>query len=412
MYNEAYCFTGEALRTGLDNMFNEWTTFINPNRKEKQDMDLEYFMSLDSLKNKLKPIICKTCKDNGMRVYGDCARCTKKQAWNKEYLETHTFIVDDKLRCYHSDEHNIIKGLKLRLPNEHPYLYYGVELEIEFEGFSVFDGEEDEDEYYDEEMPTGEIETILSKFSKITDGLFVYERDGSLQNGVEFISRPCSYAFWTCKETVEKLERGFKYLVENGAWIDQPSRNGMHIHLSQKFFECGIRDGVSVQGALQNFRWLFQIFQNEVEKLGGRKYTQYCMADKDIAKSRLSGRIGGYDDLNIEATYKCKLKKGGFLPCENHSTSVTLSRNTIEARVFKSTVDYKQMLSNIELVRNFAHAVREQDVDKTLNDILHTKDNLFLDEHIQKVRMKCKKNKEEFDIEKQNVDEINIEFEA
>ena len=86
----------------------------------------------ESLKNKLKPIICASCRDNGEGV-GTCKRCLENQAWNREWLETHTFITDTVYRPYHFDEHSNIKTLPLRLPNEHPYLYYGIEVEVEFD---------------------------------------------------------------------------------------------------------------------------------------------------------------------------------------------------------------------------------------------------------------------------------------
>lgn len=355
-------------------------------------------------KLKLKPVSCKSCVDNGLNV-GDCEQCLKNRAENREILETHLFIYDRYYRRYHTDEHDDFKSAILRLPNEHPYLYYGIEVEVEFDDGDVciydngdYDDEDDDDNW--------KINEILNKFSDITEGMFVYEKDGSLNNGVELISRPTSYAYWTHKDTVEKLKKGFEYLREQGALWEQPNRNGMHIHISNKFFEHGEMKSTP-QDAMQGFDWLFQKFQTEIEALGGREYTDYC--ESKASKLRKSLEDNCYArNFNADVKVACKLKKGGRIPCGDHYSAVNLSGATLEARVFKSTTDYKQIMANIELVRNFAHAVRDNNIDTTLDSILHTKDNLYLDEHISKVRMACKKNHEEFDLEKMNDNEIEV----
>lgn len=371
-------------------------------------MNLFYFSNLPSLSGKLKPMICQSCKDDGVMDMGNCPKCLENQAWNKEYLETHTFITDTYLGCYHDSGHDQIKSLKLRMPNEHPYLYYGIELEIEFEGVNVTETEYNEYDEEEDSYTSSYIEETLEKCSEIMDGMCVYERDGSLDNGVEFIFRPCSYAYLTDKNTIEKFKKLFEYLKDRGAMVNQPSGNGMHIHLSRKFFDYANTELQDKYEAYQNFNWLFQFFQNEVELLGGRRYTEYCTGDVEKAKRRIRNMTCYDSELNLEAEIKCKLKKGGSVSSGDHNSSVTVSGPTIEARVFKSTTDYKQMMANIEIVRNFAHAAREKDVQKSLNEILHTKDNMFLDEHIQKTKMKAKKNKDEFNIDKVNTNEIEI----
>lgn len=359
-----------------------------------------YRAEYSSLRHKLKPILCSECRTD-YNYYGKCEKCLKNQAYNMEYLQTHTFITDDDLESYHSHNHDNIKACPLRLPNEHPRLFYGIELEVEFEQ-EVYNY----DDYDERNESTCELDEILREFTKITDGLFVYEEDGSLDNGVELISRPCSYAYWTSKDTVKKLKEGLEYLQEQGAMIDQPSTNGMHIHISKKFFQN--REGVDEYGAYREFDWLFQVFQSEIEKLGGRKYTSYCASKVMKLKERYTSRYMDVDGASVDVKLKAKIKKDGGIG-NDHYTAVISSGPTIEARVFKSTVDYKHVLANIELVRNFAHASRENSTDKTLDELLHTKDNLYLDEHIQKVRMRSKKNGEMLDLTKKSEDEINVE---
>lgn len=363
----------------------------------------------NALGGKLKPMTCPACKEAGYTYRGECSTCLKNQAYNRDYVETHSFIMDTYFRNYHSDEHNVFKGLMLRLPNEHPYLYYGIEVEVEFDSsiVSIYENDDcyDEDDYNEDNW---RIQEILDEFSRITDGMFVYEHDSSLNNGVECISRPTSYSYWTHPDTVKRLAKGFEFLRSKGAYIHQPDTNGLHIHISRRFFDYGDTKLENRQTAYEGFDWLFQKFQPEIEKLCGRKYTHYCQSKAEKLRETLTDNYT-MRQYNIEAKIECKLKKGGRLPEGDHYSAVNLTSKTIEARVFKSTTDYKEILSYIELVRNIAHTVREENIQRSLDDILHTKENLYLDEHIRRVKMACRKNKEDFDLEKVNDDQISIE---
>lgn len=386
----------------------------NLRRKYMSDYNNIYYSFNDgSLKGKLKPITCKKCKDNGCSYCGECESCLKNQAFNREYIETHSFIMDTRYRAYHDDYHNQFKSLILRLPDEHPYLYYGIEVEVEFDSDYVRVYAQ-EDEYYDEDDCDSDnddnwkIQEILDEFSEITDGMFIYEHDGSLDNGVECISRPTSYRYWTHPDTVKRLEKGFEFLRSKGAMVNQPDTNGIHIHISRKFFDYGNTKLADRKTAYVGFDWLFQKFQPEIEKLCGRKYTHFCQSKAEKLRKSLVEDNWNMRQYNVEAEIKCKLKKGGELPRGDHYSAVNTTDHTIETRVFKSSTDYKEILSYIELVRNIAHAVREEDIKRSLDNILHTKENLYLDEHIRKVKMNCRRNKEEFDLDKVNDDEIEI----
>lgn len=349
----------------------------------------------------LKPEICQSCKDSGNIRRGECSKCLEHQAYNKNYLETHSFIYDTGYRSYHTCDHADIKSLPLRLPNEHPYLYYGIELEISFDEDIIEASEYDE--YYDEYEPSDNLDPILEEFSRITDGLFVYEEDSSLCNGVELISRPCSYAYWTHPDTVEKLKKGLEYLTDNGAYVKQPDGNGFHIHISRKFMDNYDR-GDRKYSTYEDFEWAFDEFQEEIEKLGGRKYTGYCASKKERLRQRLRGYAG---DNEYKFDIKGVLKKGGELRHDDHGSAVIISGPTLEARVFRSTTDPEQVLAMIELVRNIAHASRDGSMENTTFDaILHTKDNLYLDKVIQKTRLA---NKNKLALDKSTTEELGVE---
>lgn len=363
----------------------------------------EYFYNLPSLQGKLKPIVCPSCRDNRESV-GSCKKCLENQAWNTEWLETHAFEVDKVFRPYHYYDHQSIKALPLRLPNEHPYRYDGIEIEVEFDKDTVYIYEADDDGYdYDDNW---KINDILAEFTKICP-LFVYEHDGSLRNGVELISRPTSYAYWTHPDTIKMLREGFDYLKSQGALEVQPITNGMHIHTSKKFFDRGAGK-VGGTEAFQDMDWLFQKFQPQIELFGGRKYTEYCSSRADDLKRSVCDKYL-CNRFNAEIESKITLKKGGNVPAGDHHVAVNMSGATIEARVFKSTLDVEEIIANIELMRNFSHAVRDGLLEgATFNELLHTKDNLYLDKHLQKVRMECAKNKQILDLDEVNTDELEV----
>jgi hypothetical protein len=299
------------------------------------------------------------------------------------------------------------------MPNEKPYLYYGIEIEVSFDEDYLKVNYANDDYYDDNEETSDDCEEMLMKFSEITGGLFIYERDGSLTNGVEFISRPLSYAQWTNPDTVKKIEDGMEYLKSRGAFKDQPSTNGMHIHISRKFFDYGKskRSRGNLDKMYQDMDWLFQYYQPELEKIGGREYTQYCDSKMNKIKERYNiGNRTTRDGLwNVELEVKGKMKKGGRMASGDHYSAIIESGNTIEARIFNSTLDTTQIIGNIELMRNFAHAVRDEEITgKTLNNILHTKDNLYLDKLLDNVRKDCYKKKETFEIDKVEQDEMEI----
>lgn len=410
-------YTTQYLFSPIDGNWQEYmsqlrdemlSNFYEQQEKSKMNTyeNIYYDFNDTAFGGKLKPITCQKCRDNGMNWCGECDECRANREYNKNYIETHSFIYDTAYQGYHEGYHDRFKSLFLRLPNEHPFLYYGIEIEVEFNNHIVSIYNRD-DYDYDEDNDNWEIQEILNKFSKITDGMFVYEQDGSLDNGVECISRPTSYAYWTHPDTVEKLRKGLEFLREKGAYVNQPDSNGLHIHLSRKFFDSGRTNLDNRDTAYESFDWLFQKFQPEIERLGGRKYTHYCASKVDKIRESITDNylVRHY---NLETEMKCKLKKGGQLPQGDHYSSVNLTNKTIEARVFKSTTDYKEVLSYIEMVRNMAHTVRDEDIKRTFNDILHTKDNLYLDEHIAKVQRQARKDNADFDMDRVCDDDIEI----
>lgn len=360
------------------------------------------------LRQYMKSECCDECYADSYRGQGHCKRCLQNIADNNEWIDTNLFIFDTNFRCYHADAHRAFKAAKLRMPDEKPRLYYGLEVEVEFdEGVvSICDARNGYDgaaEY---------VRETLNQFSIITGGLFCYEEDGSLDNGIEFISRPCSYKFWTDPSTVKRLKDGFDYLVERGALEEQPCRNGLHIHISKAFFTAPATPDKKKQVAeecYKSFDWLFQYYQKQMEFIGERKYGEYCGSKTDKIRQALradSVYVGGYASFETET--KVRLKKGGMPACGDHGFAVNSTDRTIEARIFKSTVWVDRMLAYIEIMRNFSHYVREGQASDTLDGILHTKENKYLDRLLAMTAMNVARAGKKFELDKEIKDELEF----
>ena len=322
----------------------------------------------------IKPEICELCKANYLDRKGNCEKCLKNQAYNRELRETTLWVYDTRFArqgWYHPGDHAQFKTTFYRDKGEHPFLYYGIEVEV---GFKV-------------ENMRPNLEEVAKHFIELTNGLFVAESDSSIGVGIEFISRPTSYKMWTKPETIQMLRKAFEYLKEQGAFVEQPATNGIHIHMPRKFFERNTeKKPLEINKDLD---WVFQYYQPEIEIISQRKFTQFCESKMDQIKNHISNNMrydldtmGAKISLNAELS-KSILQSGR----DNHHAAITMRDETIEVRCFKSSINVDTIISYIEFVRNIAHTVRNKDIKNlTLEQILESKDSPRLDTYIYNLK--------------------------
>jgi len=324
----------------------------------------------------VKPESCPDCIAAGM-AKGQCEKCLRNQAYNRELCETTLWVYDTSASTagfYHPRQHVEFKKMFYRDKHEHPHLYYGIEVEVSFEIKNM----------------EPRIADVAGEFIRLTKGLFVAESDSSLENGIEFISRPTSYKMWTKPETIAMLKEAFAYLKSKGAYINQPKKNGIHIHMSRKFFERNTKK--SVDQINKDLDWVFQYYQPEIEQISQREYTRYCYSKIDDIKNYFAGsRIVG----NNNSRFKNIVISGELQPTQivdghmEHHAVIAMRDHTIEVRCFKSSIDVDTIISYIEFVRNVAHTVRNKDIkNMTLDDILASKNSPMLDQYVWKLRKK------------------------
>ena len=328
--------------------------------------------------------LCPECRS--MHGRPACPRCLTNLAYQREKLQTTLFTTKtgEILTNYHCRGHRLNKTTKYRFPDEHPYLYYGIELEMCFKNYRT------------------NLVDIANKLLKAGKGLFVAENDSSLDNGFELISRPLSYRRWTSPEMREILADIQKISNENGYGEANQSTAGMHIHLSRLFFQKNTKKEMSEQ--IDDFNWIFQTYEEQLRPITEREPGIYNESIYQKTEQKIKQFL---IDMGIsEGNFDLKMKKRGIASDHHNMVTFGSSGNTIEVRAFRGTNDPEKVLARIELCRNIAHFVRRFEINgANMNEIISSKESPELDSLI-------KKNKIKFDGRKKVKDswEIKVKY--
>lgn len=326
--------------------------------------------------------MCPECKRQGHPTCPDCLINYGKQ---KNKMETTLFQLSNNttVKRYHDPADSFIKTTKLRTSDEKPYLYYGVELEM----------------CVPMSMSTNSFAKEMLKAGK---GLFVAENDSSLDNGVEFISRPLSYKRWKSPEVQQILEEMKGIALRHG--YDQMSQDsaGMHVHLSSLFFQKNTTKSKNEQ--IDDLNWIIQNYEKELRPITGREPGAYNRSMFTNIERDLKMFI---EARNIkQATITTKIDKTR-IPMDHHSlVSMSGSGNTVEVRAFKGTCDPLTIMARIELCRNLAHFARKYNIENmTLDKAFNCKQSPFLEQYV-------KNNKIEVDSKKKLKSTQNVKIEV
>ena len=310
----------------------------------------------------LEKSLCIECRELGVAA---CTRCMKNKILQAEKTETTLRVQRIRVDNYHPREHAKFKQTKYRMKKEHPYLYYGIELEVEL-------------------PPTVNRREFAETVVMGTDGMFVAERDGSLRNGVEFISRPTSYSRWSDKETIKRLDKMFEIFEEWGVKKIKQDTAGMHIHMSKKFFQK--TKGKTEKQQIDDMAWVFELYDQEVEAFSRRRFNQYCRTKKGLAKKMISS------SRLMTSNFDITLRKDGIVKSmgsgDSHHHIIAETAQTVELRSFKTPENTLQLMGAIEFSRNIAHFCRKyQPEGLNLKQILSSKESPFLDAYMEQQKL-------------------------
>lgn len=157
---------------------------------------------------------------------------------------------------------------------------------------------------------------------------FWLTKDASIAGcGFEVKNQPMSYKFITETNYVKKL---FFIINEHNMEVDGSC--GLHFHIS--------RDGLSRE-TIRNIDYLIHTHQDIFEQVCGRKYNYYCQS-----------KVKGYYDWGL-----------GCWSDHKHCVNLT-NENTIEIRIFSSTVSYIVFMERLKLVKNIIDFCKEDGFSK------------------------------------------------
>lgn len=203
--------------------------------------------------------------------------------------------------------------------------YLGIELEIEVQGSS----DEKRMEVAQKikawlkslpVIPEMRLPAVTVK-QRSWDKLVYLKHDGSLHNGIEIVFHPITlssfHKHFCAKDFLE-------FLKSNNCVISE--RCGMHVHVS--------KDKLSTPQLLKG-KWLFYKCEQFIRKLSERSDFHYCQFEREPSKDPYNQEFGRRTALNVAGSTK-----------------------TLEIRVFKSTLDYKKFLTNIQFADVFVDYIQ------------------------------------------------------
>jgi len=177
--------------------------------------------------------------------------------------------------------------------------YYGLELEIECNCSS----------------PSEVLDTVKDHLVDAWE----FKRDGSLVNGIEFESQPITLNLWLTGRGDQDFLRFIKHLPKDCRSHDTVTC-GLHIHVNRNSF----KDEDEVDDASKIYYFVNK-YQKQLEKLGRRKWNNYCQA----------GEIA-FKNYDIWGERK-------------EALNITNSK-TLEFRLFKGTLYVPTIKASISLV--------------------------------------------------------------
>lgn len=196
-------------------------------------------------------------------------------------------------------------------PNEGQRLYFGVELETDNYGNRAGAAED------------------LYGLSK-GDTLFYLSEDSSLDNGIEIISQPCTLGYHTEQFPWRDIVGVVK---EYGGKAEKTDHAAMHIHFSKAFFE-----GKSYELYVIRLIYLFEKFRPQILKFGR-------------TSSYLEGRSAkDYKTNMYNKPAKEKVEELNRYWDRLMAVNLQTGGDTIEIRIFRSTLKVTNILSSLELV--------------------------------------------------------------
>lgn len=294
-------------------------------------------------------IIINTEEDDFHENHGDylCDDCHSRlnKSTYGEVLRYHGF--DDWCFKYAKDEkpHNLVTG---------------IELEVEHVNYC--------------NESTNDIVWNLNKMLGFNT---ICSRDGSIEDGFEIVSQPFSLAF--IRENEERIKEALKYLIDHGYRGDQVSTCGLHLHINREAF------GETSEEQNKNIDKLILFFETYKQEL-------FRFSRRSASKlQRWAKFLSDYKHVNVDADTDSakRLKSLDYIgktksSVEERYCAVNLMNdNTVEIRIFKSSLNYKTLFATIELIHTLVRRIvnSESLEDFSWNNVVNDEDCRYLKDY-------------------------------
>jgi hypothetical protein len=233
--------------------------------------------------------------------------------------------------------------------NESINQYFGIELEI--------DG-------------AGETDDNAKKVIDFIGEDNVYiKHDGSLSQGFEIVTQPCSYNYHLNQIDYKGL---FDMLVKMGYKSHDTQTCGLHIHVNKNFFG----DNKTYQDL--NISKLLFLFE---------KYWDKLVLFSRRESSTINRWARRYEMNNDESMFDVLSKaKSADREYNGKYHSINLKhKDTVELRIFKGTLKYETFIATLQLVKRLCDISKEMSIEDvqliTWEDLVCT-DNIELNEYL------------------------------
>jgi hypothetical protein len=191
-----------------------------------------------------------------------------------------------------------------------------------------------------------EREEVAERIKRKHASQLLIKDDGSLHNGFEMVSGPCSLevhqTMWPsiCETAIKAGARSWKH-----------STTGLHVHMSRKFFTP------LTLGKLLVFMNSEHTRPNIVRLAGRESHDYAAMAKKKLTD--IFHRKSHYNWQTDRTTYTLDRTALNGTSHNRYEALNLTPEKTIEARIFKGTLDVVHVLANIEFCHAACHHMRD-----------------------------------------------------
>ena len=180
-----------------------------------------------------------------------------------------------------------------------------------------------------------------------------YMLDGSVRNGLEMISQPSTYKFYLLNRN--NFENVFNSVKSHGYVAS--SACGLHFHINKDFFSSDLTSD-EYYSSLQKLLTIWDKFWPDLVKLSKRTPQKLY---------RWAGKYNISPNAIVDKIVDCNVR-GARNPSFSKYMAVNLNHNdTIEFRIFSSTLDLDEFYAMLKFVVNVAYTAKYKD-DEYIKD--------------------------------------------